>query len=46
MIEHDYKIDDKVFIIEDGVFCKVEDPNDGLYTITEVHTNGTVQIQC
>ena len=43
--EHDYKIGDKVLVIKDGVFRKVEDPNEGPYTITQVHTNGTVRIQ-
>ena len=43
--EHDYKIGDKVLLIKDGVFRKVEDPNEGPYTITQVHTNGTVRIQ-
>ena len=43
--EHNYKIGDKVLVIKDGVFRKVEDPNEGPYTITQVHTNGTVRIQ-
>ena len=44
-LDWDYKVNDKVLIIKKGIICKVEDPNEGPYTITQVHTNGTVRIQ-
>ena len=42
---YDYKLGDKVLITKKGIIRKVEDPNEGPYTITQVHTNGTVRIQ-
>ena len=36
---------DKVLIVKKGIIRKIEDPNEGPYTITQVHTNGTVRIQ-
>ena len=44
-LSHDYKVDDKVLIVKNGIIRKVEDPNEGPYTITQVHTNGTVRMQ-
>ena len=44
-LDYDYKVNDKVLIIKKGIIRKVEDPNEGPYTITQVHTNGTVRIQ-
>ena len=43
----DYQVDDKVLLRKDGILCKSEsryerDP----WTITTVHTNGTIKVQC
>ena len=43
----DYKVGDKVLLRKDGILCKSEswyecDP----WTITTVHTNGTIRVQC
>ena len=44
-LSYDYKVGDKVLIVKKGIIRKVEDPNEGPYTITQVHTDGTVRIQ-
>jgi hypothetical protein len=44
-INHDYQIDDQVYIIADGVKRKMDSPKDGPYKITDIFTNGTVRIQ-
>ena len=46
-VDYDYKVGDKILIRKDGVLCKAEsiwikEP----WTITTVHTNGTIRIQC
>jgi hypothetical protein len=46
-IDYDYKVSDKVLIRKDGILRKAEsilkkEP----WTITTVHTNGTIRIQC
>jgi hypothetical protein len=46
-VDYDYKVGDKILIQKDGILCKVEsiwkkEP----WTITTVHTNGTIRIQC
>jgi hypothetical protein len=46
-VDYDYKVGDKVLINKDGILCKSEsiwrkEP----WTITTVHTNGTIKIQC
>ena len=45
--DYDYKVGDKVLICKDGILRKAEsiwkkEP----WTITTVHTNGTIRIQC
>ena len=45
-LDHDYIIGQKVLLIKDGVLCKAEDKNTSPWTITQVHCNGTVRIQC
>jgi hypothetical protein len=45
-IDYDYKVRDKVLMINEGILCKAEyaygkEP----WTITTVHTNGTIRIQ-
>ncbi len=46
-VDYDYKVGDKILIQKDGIHCKTEsiwkkEP----WTITTVHTNGTIRIQC
>jgi hypothetical protein len=45
-IDYDYKVGQKILVRNEGIFCKAEsrwqkDP----WTITTVHTNGTITIQ-
>ena len=45
-IDWDYQPGDKVLVIKDGILCKSESPYDSeTWTITSVHTNGTIRIQ-
>ena len=39
-------IGDKVLICKDGNLRKAETWYDGPYTVTQVHTNGTIRVQC
>ena len=46
-VEYDYKVSDKVLLRKDGILRKAEsiwkkEP----WTITTVHMNGTIRIQC
>jgi len=46
-VDYDYKVDDKILICKDSILRKAEsiwrkDP----WTITTIHTNGTIRIQC
>jgi hypothetical protein len=46
-VDYDYKVGDKILIRNDGTLCKAEsiwkkEP----WTITAVHANGTIRIQC
>jgi hypothetical protein len=46
-VNYDYKVGDKTLICKDGILRKAEsiwrkEP----WTITTVHTNGTIRIQC
>jgi hypothetical protein len=45
-IDYDYKFGDKILVIKEGILCKAES-NYGKepWTITTVHTNGTIRIQ-
>jgi hypothetical protein len=47
-IHYDYKVGDKVLLIkEEGILCKAESTyGKEPWTITTVHTNGTIRIQC
>ncbi len=46
-IDYDYKIGDKVLIVKDGILRKAESRyGKEPWTITTVHTNGTIRIQC
>ena len=44
-ISYDYAVGDRVFVKNKGVQRKLDPIKHGPYTITEVHTNGTVRIQ-
>jgi hypothetical protein len=46
-VNYDYKIGDKVLLTQEGIFCKAESPySKEPWTITTIHTNGTIKIQC
>jgi hypothetical protein len=46
-IDYDYKVGDKVLIAKDGILRKAESKfNKEPWTITIVHTNGTIRVQC
>jgi hypothetical protein len=46
-IDYDYKVRDKVLVINKGILRKAESAyGKELWTITTVHTNGTIRIQC
>jgi hypothetical protein len=46
-IDYDYKVGDKVLVINKGILCKVESAyGKEPWTITTVHMNGTIRIQC
>ena len=43
----DYKVGDKVLLRKDSIHCKSESWYEGdPLTITSVHTNGTIRVQC
>jgi hypothetical protein len=45
-IDYDYKVGDKVLVIEEGILRKAESAyGKEPWTITTVHTNGTIKIQ-
>ena len=44
-LDWDHNVRDKVLIVKKSITRKVEDPNGGPYTITQVHTNSTVRIE-
>jgi hypothetical protein len=46
-VDYDYKVGQQVLVWNNGILCKAEsgylkDP----WTITSVHTNGTIKVQC
>ena len=46
-IDYDYKVGDKVLIVKDGILRKSESKfGKEPWTITTVHTNGTIRVQC
>jgi hypothetical protein len=46
-IDYDYKVGDKVLLINEGILRKAESVyGKEPWTITTVHTNGTIRIQC
>jgi len=45
-VDYDYKVGNKVLIQKDGILCKSESRYDSEpWTITSVHTNGTIRIE-
>ncbi len=45
-VDWDYQPSDKVLVIKDGIYHKSESRYDSEpWTITSVHTNGTIRIQ-
>jgi hypothetical protein len=45
-IDYDYKVGDRVLVINKGILCKAESAyGKEPWTITTVHTNGTIRIQ-
>jgi hypothetical protein len=45
-IDYDYKVRDKVLLINEGILCKEESAHGKEpWTITTVHTNGNIRIQ-
>jgi hypothetical protein len=44
-VDYDYQVGDKVMKIKKGIFRKLSRKKTGPYTITRVHTNGTVTIR-
>jgi hypothetical protein len=46
-VDYDYKVGDKVLVTQEGILCKAESPySKEPWTITTVHMNGTIRIQC
>ncbi len=45
-VDYDYKVGDKILIRKDGILCKESIWKKEPWTITTVHTNGTIRIQC
>ncbi len=46
-IDYNYKVGDKVLVINEGILRKAESAcGKEPWTITTVHTNGTIRIQC
>ena len=44
-IDHDYQVDDKVYITREGIHRKLEGPRIGPFKVTKIYTNGTVRVQ-
>jgi hypothetical protein len=46
-VDYDYKVGNKVLLTEEGILCKAESPySTKPWTISPIHTNGTIRIQC
>jgi hypothetical protein len=46
-VDYYYKVGDKVLVRKDGILCKIESLYDSEpWTITSVHTNGTIRVEC
>ncbi len=45
-VDYDYKVGDRVLVIQDGILHKAQSPHGKEpWTITKVHMNGTIRIQ-
>ena len=45
-VDYDYKVGNRVLVIQDGILRKAQSPHGKEpWTITTVHTNGTIRIQ-
>lgn len=44
-IDFDYKVGQKVFVTSNDIKCKLDNPKEGPYLITDCYTNGTLRIQ-
>jgi hypothetical protein len=46
-VDYDYKVGNKVLLTEEGILHKAESPySKKPWTITTIHTHGTIRIQC
>jgi hypothetical protein len=45
-VNYDFKVGDKILIRKDGILRKAESIWKNPWTITTVHTNETIRIQC
>ena len=46
-VDYDYKVGGKVLVRNDGILRKTESRYDSEpWTITSVHTNGTIRVEC
>ena len=45
-VDYDFKVGDKILIRKDGILRKAESIWRNPWTITTVHTNETIRIQC
>jgi hypothetical protein len=46
-IDYDYNVGDKILVINEGILCKAESAyGKEPWTITTVHMNGTIRMQC
>ena len=45
-IDYDYVVGGQVLVRKDGILRKAESRYHGPWTITQVHTNGNIRIQC
>ena len=46
-VDYDYKVGDRVLVIQNGILRKAQSPHGKEpCTIMTVHTNGTISIQC
>ena len=44
-VDYDYQVGQRVYVIRDGIFHKLDGPKFGPFPITDIYTNGMVRIQ-
>ena len=44
-VDYDYQVNNKVYVIKDGVYRKLDALKLGPFLVTDVYTNGRVRIQ-